>query len=159
MGVYQRTMSKLSKTSGLRWILSKTLTPLDVMLKGSRFAPSRFGLNLPLCFLTTTGRKSAEPRTVPLLFVTPPAGGYGVAATNFGRTSHPGWAHNLEADPAATLEVDGETTAVVARRADADEVLEIWPLFDGIWPGYEEYREIAPRDIKVFILTPSAIDS
>ena len=159
MGVYQRTIIRLSKTSGLRWVLSKTLTPLDVRLKGSRFAPSRFGLNLPLCFLTTTGRKSGEPRTIPLLFVIPPAGGHAVAATNFGRTNHPGWALNLEAEPRATLEVDGETTRVVARKVDTQEVLEIWPLFDGMWPGYEEYREIAPRDIKVFVLTPSTIDS
>lgn len=152
-------MAKLSKTSGLRWVLSQMLTPLDVMLKGSRFAPSRFGLDLPLCFLTTTGRKTGEPRTVPLLFVTPLTGGHAVAATNFGRTSHPAWALNLEAEPQATLEADGETTRVVARRVDAQEILEIWPLFDGIWPGYEEYRKIAPRDIKVFVLTPSAMGS
>ena len=159
MGVYQRTMTKLSKTSGFRWVLSRVFTPLDVMLKGSRFAPSRFGLDLPLCFLTTTGRKTGEPRTIPLLFVTPPAGGHAVAATNFGRTSHPAWALNLETEPQAVLEVGGEITSVVGRRVDAKEVLEIWPLFDGIWPGYEEYRRIAPRDIKVFVLTPSAIGS
>jgi len=154
MGVYQRTMTKLSRTSGLRWVLSKVLTPLDVMLKGSRFAPSRFGLDLPLCFLTTTGRKTGEPRTVPLLFVTPPAGGHAIAATNFGRTSHPAWALNLETEPQAVLEVGGEINRVVAREVDAHEVLEFWPLFDGIWPGYEEYRKIAPRDIRMFVLTP-----
>lgn len=82
-----------------------------------------------------------------------------MAATNFGRPSHPSWALNLEAEPEATLEVGGEITKVVARKVDAQEVLEIWPLFDGIWPGYEEYRKIAPRDIKVFVLNRSTIDS
>jgi deazaflavin-dependent oxidoreductase (nitroreductase family) len=82
-----------------------------------------------------------------------------VAATNFGRTSHLGWVHNLEAEPKATLEVDGEVTEVVTRKVDAQEVLEIWPLFDGICPGYGEYREIAPRNIKAFVLTPSAVES
>ena len=33
-----------------------------------------------------------------------------------------------------------------------EEVMQIWPLPDGIWPDYETYRDIAPRDIKVFIL-------
>lgn len=157
MGAYKRTMTRLSKTSGLRWILSKTLTPLDMKLKDSRFAPSRFGLDMPLCYLTTTGRHSGEPRTVPLLFVVPREGGHAVTATNFGRKSHPNWALNLEAHPEATLDVEGDVTAVIARRFGTDEMLEIWPLFDGMWPGYEEYREIAARDIRMFALTKKGI--
>jgi len=109
-------------------------------------------MDMPLCYLTTTGRKSGEQRTVPLLFVVPPGGGRAVAATNFGRKSHPGWAYNLEANPSVTLEVEGELTSVQARKVSHEELKEIWPLFDGIWPGYESYRDIAPRDIKVFIL-------
>jgi deazaflavin-dependent oxidoreductase (nitroreductase family) len=153
MGLSERALIGLSKTSGLRWVLSKTITPLDMKLKGSRFAPSRFLLDVPLCYLTTTGRNSGEPRTVPLLFVDAPSGGRAVAATNFGRRSHPGWAYNLEAEPSATLETEGESTHVHARSVNNEEVLEIWPLFDGIWPGYESYRGIAPRSIKVFVLT------
>ncbi len=155
MGLYQSALIRLSKTGGLRWVLSRTITPLDMKLKGSRFAPSRFGLDVPLCYLTTTGRTSGVPRTVPLLFVNAPSGGRAVAATNFGRLSHPGWAYNLEAKPSATLEIEGRTTQVHARSVNDEEALEIWPLFDGIWPGYESYREIAPRHIKVFVLTAS----
>ena len=153
MGPYQRTLTKLSRTSALRWVLSKTITPLDLKLKGSRFAPSRFGLDVPLCYLTTTGRSSGEQRTVPLLFVVAPSGGRAVAATNFGRESHPGWAFNLEAEPSATLEVEDEVMSVHARMASDEEAAELWPLFDGIWPGYESYRENAPRAIKMFILS------
>lgn len=153
MGLYQQTLTGLSKTSALRWVLSRTITPLDMKLKGSRFAPSRFGLDVPLSFLTTTGRNSGEQRTVPLLFVLAPSGGRAVAATNFGRKNHPGWAYNLEADPSATLEIEGEVTSVHARRVNDEEAREIWPMFDGIWPGYQSYREMAPRDIKVFVLT------
>jgi deazaflavin-dependent oxidoreductase (nitroreductase family) len=93
------------------------------------------------------------------LYVTPPRGGHAIAATNFGRRSHPGWAYNLEADPEAILDVDGDITSVVARKVGTDEVLEIWPLFDGIWPGYEEYRNIAPRDVKVFVLTEKPLEA
>ncbi len=135
-----------------RWVLSRILTPLDMKLKGTPFAPSTFGVDMPLCFLTTTGRKSGEERTVPLLYVTTPEDLPVVAATNFGQSLHPGWALNLEADSRALLEVDGRTRQVVAHRATPAQVIELWPLFDDIWPAYEEYRKIAPRDIKVFIL-------
>ena len=152
MGIYQRAMRRLSKTSGLRWVLSKILTPLDMKLKGSRFAPSTFGLDMPLCFLTTTGRKSGESRTIPLLFIETDTGAPAIAATNFGHQTHPAWALNLEATPAAIFELDGESREVTARRASAEEAADLWPRFDGIWPAYEDYREISHRSIKVFIL-------
>ena len=121
-------------------------------LRGTRFAPSTFAVDFPLCFLTTTGRRSGDQRTVPLYFATTPEGSPAIVATNFGQQSHPGWALNLEADPHSSLEIDGRSRTVVARLASADEIADLWPRFDGIWPGYEKYREIAPRDIKVFIL-------
>ncbi len=91
-------------------------------------------------------------RTVPLYFVTTPEGSPAIVATDFGQQSHPGWALNLEADPRSSLEIDGRSRTVVARLASADEIADLWSLFDGIWPGYEKYREIAPRNIKVFVL-------
>ncbi len=152
MNIYKSAMQRLSRTSGLRLVLSRTLTPLDMKLRGSRFAPSRFGLDMPLCYLTTTGRTSGEPRTVPLLFINTQGGFPAVAASNFGRANHPEWALNLEATPEAMLEINSEAREVTARRASEIETAELWPRFDDIWPGYEAYRAITHRDIKVFIL-------
>lgn len=135
--------------------MSKIASRLDLTFKGTRFAPSTFGVDLPLCFLTTTGRRSGKQRTVPLLYATTIAGVNAVVATNFGQKSHPAWALNLEADPNASLEIEEESRDVVARIAFNEEAAELWPLFDGFWPGYSEYREIAPRDMKVFILDPT----
>lgn len=140
----------------MRWTLSKVLGPLDMRFKGTRFAPSTFGgQGVPLCYLTTTGRVSGEPRTVPLLFVPVDGGAIAVVATNFGQERHPAWSGNLDANPEADLEVDGEHRAIVARRATDTEARTIWPRFDRVWPGYERYREIAPRDIRVYILEPA----
>lgn len=137
----------------MRWTLSKVLHPLDMRFKGTRLAPSTFGgQGVPLCYLTATGRTSGEPRTVPLLYVPVDDDSVAVVATNFGQDHHPGWSANLTANPEASLEIDGETREVVARRADDDEALAIWKRFDRVWPGYERYREIAPRDIRVFVL-------
>lgn len=152
MKIYQRSLQKLSNTTAARWTLAKFLTPLDMRLKESRFAPSRLGVDFPLCFVTTTGRKSGAPRTVPLFFVRNSDGYPAVAATNFGQRRHPGWALNLESEPKATLEIDGVSQLISARLATTRETEELWPLFDDVWPGYETYRDIAPRDIKIFVL-------
>lgn len=145
-------MRSLSTTAWMRFLLSKILTPLDMQLKGTRFAPSTFGMDMPLCYLTTVGAQSGLERTVPLLFIEADSGATAVAATNFGTDRHPGWAYNLEANPRATIEIEGRTKQVVARAASDTEKAQLWPRFDGVWPGYEQYREIAPRDIKMFLL-------
>lgn len=138
----------------MRWTLSKVLTPLDMALRHTRFAPSRFGLGAPLCFLTTSGRRSGVPRTVPLLYVPFDEAAFAVAATNYGQDDHPGWSYNLESDARAELEIDGVTRPVIARLATSHESAHVWPRFDAIWPAYETYRNVAPRDVKVFILEP-----
>ncbi len=127
MGVYQRTIERLATTKGLRWVQSKALTPLDLKLRNSRFAPSRFGVDVPLCFLTTTGRKSGEPRTVPLLYVSVDTSQDAVAvvASNFGTEHHPGWAYNLEAEPRASLDIENDQRDVLAQAATPDEAQQI----------------------------------
>ena len=156
MNLYARVTRRLSKTRGMRWTLSKVLMPLDMRFKGTRFAPSQLAPGTPLCFLTTTGRSSGESQTVPLLYVPVSDGDVAVVGTNFGTRNHPGWALNLEADPTADLEIEGERRSVTSRRASDDEAVRIWQRFDAVWPGYEKYREIAPRDIKVFVLEDAA---
>ncbi|MCZ7534331.1 MAG: nitroreductase family deazaflavin-dependent oxidoreductase [Acidimicrobiia bacterium] len=154
MNLYQRTLRRMATLDWVRRLLSKVLAPLDLKLRNTRFAPSKLGIGVPLCYLTTTGRKSGEPRVVPLLFVEHDAG-YAVAATNFGTEHHPGWAYNLEADPAALIEIDGEESAVSARLLDEAEAASLWPKFGAVWPAYDTYQQIAPRDIKMFALTPA----
>ena len=55
----------------------------------------------------------------------------------------------------ASIDIEGDSSDVVARRATDQEATRIWNAFDDVWPGYEKYREIAPRDIKVFVLEPA----
>lgn len=135
----------------------RTVQPtLDMKLKGTRFAPSTFGgVDTPLCYLTTTGRKSGEPRTIPLVYVAAGSDTVAVVASNYGQDHHPAWSHNLDTDPTASLEINGcEPRAVVARRTTAEEAAELWPAFAAVWPGYHAYREITQRDIKMYLLDP-----
>jgi deazaflavin-dependent oxidoreductase (nitroreductase family) len=153
MNAYQRSVRRLSTTTWFRWILSQVLTPLDLKFRNTPFAPSGLGAQFPLCYLTTTGSVSGKQRTVPLLYIT---GDHGhlVAATNFGKDRHPGWSCNLEHDAAAVLEIDGTSTTVTARRIPDDEALDHWRQFASVWPGYDTYRSITTRTIRMYELIP-----
>ena len=109
---------------------------------------------LPVLMVTTTGRKSGQPRTTPL--IAPPVGDtVALLGTNFGQANTPAWVLNLEADPHATVEYHNATKAVVARPATDAERDEIWQVADGVYGGYAKYQQrITGRQIRLFVLDP-----
>lgn len=108
---------------------------------------------LPQLVLTTTGRRSGEPREAVLLQV--PAGdGWAVLGSNWGQAHHPAWALNLLADPRAQVTVAGRTTAVSARQASEVEAARLVAQFRDVWPGYEAYAARAGRPLLLFVLEP-----
>ena len=106
------------------------------------------------CYLTTTGRRTGKVRTVPLLHV---ADGDRLVliASNWGRPSHPAWALNLDAHREAYVALDGMKRAYRARRATPEEERRYWRDAVGFWPGYDDYRERAGREIRMFVLDPT----
>ena len=109
----------------------------------------------PSLLLTTTGAKSGLPRTVPLLYVET-GEGIAIIGSRFGSRRHPGWYHNLRADPRAVVEIRGESGKYTAREATEDERAEVWRRAVEMYPGYEKYRSRAGRAIPVIVLTPLA---
>jgi deazaflavin-dependent oxidoreductase (nitroreductase family) len=75
-------------------------------------------------------------------------------ASNWGRRNHPAWAFNLEATPEARVTIDGVERGYRARRASAEERGRYWPQALRFWPGYDDYRVRAGREIRVFVLEP-----
>lgn len=153
MNPYRWIVQELGRTRGFTWLLARVLPPLDARFRGHRRSLTSFGTGFPFCFLTTTGRRSGVERTVPLLFV---ADGDRVVlfASNWGRHEHPAWALNLDATPAATVEIEGRSRAMRARRATQDEERRYWPRAEDIYPGYAGYRRRAGREVRVFVLEP-----
>jgi deazaflavin-dependent oxidoreductase (nitroreductase family) len=101
--------------------------------------------------LTTTGRKSGNETTTPLI--------YGldgdnpvVVASKGGAPEHPGWYLNLSKNPAAHVQIKGEKFAARARDAEGEERDRLWKLMNTIWPHYEEYQEKTDREIPVVVL-------
>ena len=101
--------------------------------------------------LTTTGRRSGEPRTTPLIYGTDERD-FVIVASNGGSDEPPGWYANLEAEPEVEVQVLDDTFTAQARTATADERPRLWEEMLGQWPHYAEYQERTDREIPVVVL-------
>jgi deazaflavin-dependent oxidoreductase (nitroreductase family) len=107
-----------------------------------------------IMLLTTTGRRSGEARTGPLL-VLPWEDGFAVCGSRGGTSKTPSWVHNLRADPRATLTVRNRTIPV-----SAEEVLDperYAAVFEGLAEahnGYRLYARESTRKLPIFLLKP-----
>jgi len=107
----------------------------------------------PSLLLTTTGRKSGEPRTTPLIFARD-GDDHLVVASVGGMPNHPAWYLNLLDDPNAHIQVKGEHLDVVARTATPEEKPRLWQIVNDVWPNYETYQTRTDRVIPVVVLSP-----
>ncbi len=78
-----------------------------------------------LLLLHHVGAKSGIERVNPLMYVAVGTG-YAVFASKGGSDTNPGWYHNMQANPEATVEVGTETRSVRAREAEGDEYDRLW---------------------------------
>jgi deazaflavin-dependent oxidoreductase (nitroreductase family) len=108
---------------------------------------------VPVCLLTTTGRKSGLPRTVPLLHMADGEDAVLVASQG-GLPTNPQWYYNLLAEPAVTVQLGTRTRAMRARVADAAERAVLWPRLMRLYADYETYQSWTDREIPVIICEP-----
>ena len=116
---------------------------------GAKIGPTNMGL------LTTTGRKSGQPRTTPLN-CTPDGDRWLLVASYGGDDRDPQWFKNLQANPEATIQVGADTIPVRATVATPEEKEVLWPKVVEAYQGYEGYQRRTDRQIPVVILTPQA---
>jgi len=104
-----------------------------------------------ILILTTTGRRSGEPRSVPLIF-----GRYGdrlvLVASLGGAPHHPTWYLNVRDDPKVLIQVQGERFAARARTASGDERGRLWRLMVSILPDYEDFQARTTREIPLVVV-------
>lgn len=109
---------------------------------------------LPTLLLTTKGRKSGEPRALPLIYGKH-GDSYVIIASKGGMPNHPIWFLNLEANPDCDLMVGAEAVKARARVAEGDERQRLWDELEGIYPPYADYQKNAgERVIPVVVLDP-----
>ena len=103
--------------------------------------------------LTTTGRRSGEPVTTPLIYGRD-GDDYVVIASKGGADTHPDWYLNLQEHPEVEIQVGPAVMPATARTADPGDAQRLWPMMAEIWPDYDEYAAKTDRDIPVVTLTP-----
>jgi F420H(2)-dependent quinone reductase len=102
--------------------------------------------------LTTTGRKSGQPKTTPLNIM---ADGerWLLVASYGGDDRDPQWFRNLQANAEATIQVGSDIIRVRAAVATPEDKKTLWPKVVAAYKGYEGYQRKTSRDIPVVVLT------
>jgi F420H(2)-dependent quinone reductase len=116
---------------------------------------SAFPRGVPVCLLTTRGRRSGQPRTTPLLYL---ADGERVVvvASQGGLPRHPQWYLNLEANPRVVVQQGGGVREMSARTADDTERARLWPRLVALYRDYDTYQSWTDRTIPVVVCEPAS---
>jgi F420H(2)-dependent quinone reductase len=117
-------------------IIFRTLNRIHIFLyriSGGRILGKIVGS--PVLLLTTTGRKSGQRRTVPVVY-TPDGDDYVVIASD-----DPAWYRNLKSAPKASVEVKKQIVPILARDASTDEIEYLWKRFVEQSPAFESFQE------------------
>ena len=130
------------------------LHPVVYRVTGGRRPIGRV-LGLQMVVLTTTGRRSGQPRDAPL-FALREGSTFLLIGTHGGEEKLPDWVANLRAQPDATVQMGRERLAVRAREpaAGGDEYRALWTRAVKAYPGYAEYRARRSTDPPIIVLEP-----
>jgi deazaflavin-dependent oxidoreductase (nitroreductase family) len=152
----QVAMQHVAATRPGAWFFARTLDRIDKSLlrlsKGQVTLPGALA-GLPVLTVTTTGARTGQRRTAPLLGV--PAGDdIAVMGTSFGQPRTPGWYHNMRANPEVEVTYRNRTIKAIAREAGDEERQAIWDRASAIYAGYQAYASrIKSREIHIMILS------
>ena len=110
----------------------------------------------PMILLTTTGRKSGQSRTTPLVYH--PGDGSVTAyvfGSKAGAPTDPDWYLNLVANPAVTVELGAERFDATASDVEGAERDRIYASQAEKFANFAEYQQKTTRVIPVIALTRS----
>jgi deazaflavin-dependent oxidoreductase (nitroreductase family) len=111
---------------------------------------------MPVIELTTTGRKSGQPRRTMLTSPYQEDSTIVVVASRGGDDTNPAWFLNLRDDPKVMVKLGPKPPAsMIAEIADADERARIWPIIAGKHRNYAGYQRKTNREIPLVLLRPA----
>ena len=112
-------------------------------------------VNNDMLLLTTRGRRSGRPHTVPLLYLEGSNDLIVLVASYGGRPHHPDWYTNLCANANAEIQIKGRRSQVLATTAGPVERAEWWPRAVTAYAGYADYQARTDREIPIVLLRPT----
>jgi len=123
-----------------------------------RLSGGRFGwaaMDMPVLVLTTTGRRSSQPRSVMLTSPHQEGQRMVIVASKGGEDSHPAWFLNLRENPQVRVSVkDTPDVPMVARVASSEERDRLWPIVAHKQARYAQYQAKTDREIPLVLLEP-----
>jgi deazaflavin-dependent oxidoreductase (nitroreductase family) len=154
----QKSIRSFASSGPGSWLFVRVLhhvdRPVNRLTRGRHTLTSALS-GLPVVLLTTTGAKSGQPRTVPLVAI-PMQDELAIIASNFGQERHPAWYYNLRAHPEAEIVIHGVRRKVRGIEADGERRDRVWQEGLRVYPGFDQYeRRASHRDICVFVLEPA----
>ncbi len=143
MSMYERAMESFARTPVGDWFVKRVAPRIDpplLRLTGGRVSSV---YPVPAMLLTTTGAKSGQPRTLPLLYVTD-GDRLILMASNYGGKSHPAWYRNLVANPKVEVLAGKHSgTYTASQIMDPAERERAWALALELYAGYGDYQKRA----------------
>lgn len=109
----------------------------------------------PMVLLTTTGAKSGQERVSPLTYTTDSDNNIVLIASRAGDSRHPGWYHNLDANPSVVIELGSERFEATARTAEEPERTQLFDERIAVMPRFGEYLNMTTRTIPVVVIERS----
>ncbi len=120
---------------------------------GGTEANTLMDTGIPIIVFTTKGHKTGLVRKVALMRVEHD-GVYALVASKGGDPNHPGWYHNIVADPTIIMQDGPDPWTTTVRQIEGDERAEWWERAVNVYPPYAEYQEKTDREIPVFLTAP-----
>jgi len=112
---------------------------------------------MPVIELTTTGRRSGEPRTTMLTSPYQDGSAIVIVASRGGDDRHPAWYLNLQDQPEVTVSVGGKPAQRMrAEIAGPEDRSRLWPLVTADHRNYAGYQRKTTREIPLILLRPAA---
>ena len=109
---------------------------------------------MPVCLVTTVGRKSGQLRTVPLCYLRE-GDAIVLVASQGGLPTNPQWYFNVKANPEVQIEIGKQRRGYRARVADKAERARLWPKLVELYADYESYQSWTDREIPVVVCEPA----
>jgi deazaflavin-dependent oxidoreductase (nitroreductase family) len=153
----RRIVRQAASTRPMAWLFARILHRIDgVTYRATRgrTTASMWSTGLPMVMLTTTGARTGQPRTVPVVGI-PHGDQLVLIASNYGQQRHPAWYHNIRAQPAVSVAVHGVTREYVAHELAGAERESRFEDAIQVHPGWLHYQTWAgDRQIPVILLDP-----
>jgi deazaflavin-dependent oxidoreductase (nitroreductase family) len=138
--VIEKALRRVAGSGPGSWLFGRVLRRIDrpvYRLTRGRQTFASLLSGIPVVMLTTTGARSGQPCTVPVLGL-PTTEGLAVIASNFGQQRHPAWYYNLRANREGSVAVEGQSRRFGAAEAEGDRRRRLWEEGLCVYPGWSQ---------------------